>query len=132
MSVTRKRILIADCNEDVLLSLEWMLEEAGFDTTTAWSGHDALSLVHSQAFDLILLGDHLADSRCEEILQELQNKHASTGCILMQPSRTASPELAAALQYLGACDSVYKHGYSQIVNVVVKYFNDRAAGMQVA
>lgn len=34
-------MLIADCHEEVLIALERLLENAGFDTTTAWIGRDA-------------------------------------------------------------------------------------------
>jgi hypothetical protein len=37
MNPTRKRILLADCHEDVLINLEKLLEDAGFETTTAWT-----------------------------------------------------------------------------------------------
>jgi len=33
MKPSRKRILVVDCHEDVLIILERLLEDAGFDTT---------------------------------------------------------------------------------------------------
>ncbi len=55
----KKRILIADCYVEVLLALGRMLENAGFDTTTAWTGREALSLIQSQTFDLVLVRETL-------------------------------------------------------------------------
>lgn len=34
MNVPRKKVVVADCNEEVLIALEKILEETGFDTTT--------------------------------------------------------------------------------------------------
>lgn len=55
MKTARKKILIADCHEEVLIALEKMLEDAGFDTTTAWTARETLALVDSQVFDLVLV-----------------------------------------------------------------------------
>jgi CheY-like chemotaxis protein len=46
----QRKILVADCHEDVLIVLEKLLEHAGFDTTTVWTARDALNLVDSLAF----------------------------------------------------------------------------------
>ena len=45
MTTQRKKILVADCHEDVLIVLERLLEDAGFDTTTVWTARDLLRLV---------------------------------------------------------------------------------------
>ncbi len=47
MKTSRKKVLVADCHEEVLIALEKMLEDAGFDTTTVWTARDALKLVDS-------------------------------------------------------------------------------------
>ena len=82
----KKRILIADCYVEVLLALVRMLEDAGFDTTTAWTGREALGLIQSHPFDLVLGSKNLRDTDCEDILKTLQQTGASTPCIVTQPS----------------------------------------------
>ena len=57
----RSRVLIVDNNEDVLNTLDKLLTEEGFDTRTTWSGHEALALIRSQPFDVLLVDDYLAD-----------------------------------------------------------------------
>jgi CheY-like chemotaxis protein len=54
-----------DCDEDILISLEHLLEDEGFDTTTAWTGLDALKALHGKAFDLILMSEYLPDMDAE-------------------------------------------------------------------
>jgi DNA-binding response OmpR family regulator len=120
MKAPRKKILVADCHEDVLVALEKVLEDAGFDTTTVWTAREALKLVDSQAFDLVLVNEYLPDAECEELLKALRKRGAQMPCIVMQPS---SPEITdmTSLQALGARDVVCKYAFRQIVNVVNKY-----------
>lgn len=119
MKTPRKRVLVADCHEEVLIILERMLEDAGFDTTTVWTARDALELVASQGFDLVLVNEYLPDAECEDVLKALSTKGAHVPCIVMQPS---APEITdvRGLQALGASEVVCKHAYQQIVETVTK------------
>ena len=74
MKPSRKRILIADCHEDILIILERLLEDAGFDTTTVWTAKEALKLADSHAFDLILINEYLPDAECEDVLKALSER----------------------------------------------------------
>jgi DNA-binding NtrC family response regulator len=117
MKTARKKILIADCHEEVLIALEKMLEDAGFDTTTAWTARETLALVDSQVFDLVLVNEYLPDAECEDLLKALQKRGAQIPCIVMPPS---APEITdhAGLQALGAHHVACKHAYRQIVEIV--------------
>jgi DNA-binding response OmpR family regulator len=117
MKTAKKKVLIADCHEEVLITLERMLEDEGFDTRTAWTAKDALRLLASEAFDLVLVNEYLPDAECEDILKALQRKGGRTLCIVMQPS---APEMTdfSVFESLGATDVVNKYGYRHIVEVV--------------
>lgn len=117
MNTPRKKVLVADCHEEVLIALEKILEDAGFDTTTVWTARDALKLLDSQVFDLMLVNEYLPDAECEDLLKALHKRGAQIPCIVMQPS---APEITdfTGLQALGARDIVYKYAYRQIVEVV--------------
>lgn len=119
MKTPRKKVLVADCHEEVLIALEKMLEDAGFDTTTVWTAREALRLVESEAFDLVLVNEYLPDAECEDLLKLLHKRGAQIPCIVMQPS---APEITdfRALQALGARDIVCKYAHQQIVEVVSK------------
>ena len=52
----RKKILIVDNNERILATFQKVLENAGFDTHTTWSGHEALALLQSSEFDCASCG----------------------------------------------------------------------------
>lgn len=120
MKTSRKKVLIADCHEEVLIALEKMLEDAGFDTTTAWTARETLALMDSQVFDLVLVNEYLPDAECEDLLKALQKRGAQMPCVVMQPS---APEITniRGLQTLGVRDIVCKHAYRQIVEVVSEY-----------
>ena len=117
MKTARKKVLIADCQEEVLIALEKMLEDEGFDTRTVWTARDALLLLDSEAFDLVLVNEYLPDAECEDILNAARRTGRRTPCIVMQPS---APEMtdSSNLASLGAADFVCKYAYRQIVEVV--------------
>jgi DNA-binding NtrC family response regulator len=117
MKTQRKRVLVADCHEEVLIALEKMLEDAGFDTTTVWTARDALKLLDSQVFDLALVNEYLPDAECEGLLKALSKRGAQMPCIVMQPSAPQITDVTS-LQALGARDIVSKYDYRQIVEVV--------------
>jgi CheY-like chemotaxis protein len=119
MRTLRKRVLVADCHEEVLIVLEKVLEDAGFDTTTVWTAREALKLLESQVFDLLLVNEYLPDAECEVVLRVLRRKGMDVPCLVMQPS---APEItdSQSLQALGASGIVCKHAYQQIVDKVVE------------
>jgi DNA-binding response OmpR family regulator len=50
-----KRILVVDDDENILSLERTILEQKGFDVTTAWGGAQALQLLGERTFDLVLL-----------------------------------------------------------------------------
>lgn len=117
MTTQRKKMLVADCHEDVLITLERLLEDAGFDTTTVWTARDLLRLVDSHIFDLVLVNKYLPDADCEDVLKALHKRSDEVPCIVMQPS---APEIvdSARFEALGAKNIVCKHCLRQIVEIV--------------
>ena len=103
----KKTILIADDDELVLMTLEALLESQGYDTTTAWSGREALKLMRSRSFDLVLLDDYLPDLDSEEILRQIQQHMAIKPLVIVMQTR---PTLDARTRYasLGAADVMGK------------------------
>lgn len=68
----RKSVLIVDDDERNLITLESLFESRGYDTVTAWGGKEALKLLRSRDFDLVLLDDFLPDIPSEEILKAIR------------------------------------------------------------
>jgi CheY-like chemotaxis protein len=101
MDSSRKRILILDHDEQVLMDLESLLESAGFETTTTWDRQEALRLLNSRDFDLLLLGDHPREVKCVELLKVLQSRPSGPPCIVLH-SVASYPFEEQYLKQLGA------------------------------
>ena len=81
----KKRILVIDDDEQVLISLECLLENEGYEVTT-WSGQEGLALLRSNVFDLVLLDDYLRDIEHEEIFGEIRTLAIQPLVILTESS----------------------------------------------
>ncbi len=136
MDGLRKRILILDHDERVLIDLERILEDEGFETTTTWDLREALDLLAHRDFDLLVVGDHPPEVRCAELLKTLGSRQISRSCVVLQ-SAARHPFEGQYLCWLGAHAVVPKWKYRDIVakiqeclsttNVVGEILTRRAA-----
>ena len=102
----KKRILVIDDDEQVLISLQCLLENEGYDSTVAWSGQEGLSLLRSKAYDLILLDDYLRDIEDEEIFNHIRTMENQPLIILTESA--LMPETRRHFRDLGAIAIVSK------------------------
>ena len=102
----KKRILVIDDDEQVLISLECLLENEGYETTLAWSGQEGLTLLRSNVFDLVLLDDYLRDIEHEEIFNEIRTMAIQPLVILTESA--LKPEARRHFINLGATAIVGK------------------------
>jgi CheY-like chemotaxis protein len=123
---SRKRVLVVDDDEHMLIALEALLETEGYETTTAWSGREALRLLRSRAFDLIVLDDYLADVPSEEILRQLQKVAVKTPVLLAQTARLTD-DMASRYARLGARHFISKGQPGDVVAVVRDYLTHAKA-----
>jgi two-component system response regulator PfeR len=86
MNTRRAKVLIVDCDEDVLITFERLLEDEGYETTTAWTGQDARKAVQGQTFDLVLVNEYLPDMKLEDFISALRHRGYNVPCIVMQLS----------------------------------------------
>lgn len=80
----KKTVLVVDDDELVLIRLETLLQNEGYETATAWSGVQALQLLRSDKFDLVLLDDYLPDIRTEDILKYIQRLAPRPPAVVMR------------------------------------------------
>ncbi len=57
MTRSRCHVLILDVDQDALLTLQHVLEDASIDTTITWDENEARQLLERTAFDLVVVGD---------------------------------------------------------------------------
>jgi CheY-like chemotaxis protein len=89
----RGRALIVDNTDEVLLSLERLLGNAGFETRTTWSGHEALALMQSKPFDVLLVDDYLPDLHIAEFLKKVKLQARKPAVIVMTKGRPLPADL---------------------------------------
>jgi len=113
----RKRVLIVDNNERVLRILEELLENEGFDTRTTWSGHEALELLRSQEFDVLLVDDYLPDLHSGDFLNRIGRLPIQPWVVVMQASTPTASHLQHYI-WLGASAVVRKHHLAEVCKAV--------------
>lgn len=77
----RPRVLIADDEPHIVLSLEFLLDRAGYDTAAAADGEEALDLVRRLRPDLVLL----------DVMMPRRNGYAVCQAIKSDPETRAIP-----------------------------------------
>ena len=90
----RKRILVIHWDEDELISIEHLLENEGFETTTTWDLREGVNLLRDRHFDLVLVADHVPACDAGEVLRKLQS---GTPCIVLRNGTHSDPEYFFAL-----------------------------------
>ncbi len=118
----RKRVLIVDNDEDVLISLERALEENSYDTVTAWEVPEGLELIASRGeFDLLLVGDHPPELNCERLLKVLRRQDVRLPVVVMH-STARHPFSEAYLRHLGASGVACKWSEREVLAAVNRCF----------
>ena len=98
----RKRVLIADDEANIVTSLEFLMEQAGYETQVAANGQEALDLALSFRPDLVLLDVMFPVKSGYEVCQRLKGEPATRHIkIVMLSAKGRDVEVAKALE-LGA------------------------------
>ncbi|MGC3872860.1 response regulator transcription factor [Halomonas sp. GXIMD04776] len=66
------KVLVVDDEPNIVLSLEFLMQRAGFEVITAENGEQALALVADQAPDLVLLDISLPGISGFDVLERLR------------------------------------------------------------
>lgn len=97
-----KRILIADDEANIVATLEFLMEQAGWEVKVAATGDDALALAASFAPDLLLLDVMMPGKSGFEVCQRLRSDPATRAIkIVMLSAKGRDMEVAKGLE-LGA------------------------------
>lgn len=70
------KVLVVDDEPNIVLSLEFLMQQAGFEVTTALDGESALVLVTENPPDLVLLDISLPGISGFEVLEQLRSQAA--------------------------------------------------------
>ena len=117
----RKRILIVDNDEKVLIALERALEQEGYDTQTAWDLPEGLDILADGGFSVLVVGDHPPELNCERVLKILHREGVDKPVVVMH-SMPRHPFAEAFMTHLGAAGVVCKWNERQVVEAVRNCF----------
>lgn len=96
------RILIADDEPNILISLEFLMKREGFEVTVARDGIEALAAIFDQRPDLVLLDVMMPGKTGFEVCQEVRAQDALKDTrILMLTAKGRDTDVAKGLA-LGA------------------------------
>ncbi len=126
MKQIRKRILISDCDTEVLIALERMLEDAGFDTTLACTEAETDRLLSQQKFDLALVADHPPELNCERLLRQARSGGVP---VVALENRPRHPFSEPYLLSLGAEKIVHKWEHQEVHDAVNELLVRQRAGI---
>lgn len=125
------KVLVVDDEPNIVLSLEFLMQQAGFEVTTALDGETALVLVKETQPDLILLDISLPGISGFEVLEELRSQEAYKRLpIVMLTAHGREVEREKGLA-LGADDYITKPFSTRaLVEKVQALLNESASGTQ--
>lgn len=93
-----KKILIADDEQNIVISLEFLMKREGFVVSVANDGQEALEKVHSEAPDLVLLDVMMPRKNGFEVCQEIRADSSLQGVrILMLTAKGREMEVTKGL-----------------------------------
>ena len=118
MNQQSRRVLILDTDEDTLLKLQRVLEQAEINTTITWDEAEACQLLGTTDFDLILLGDHPPELNPAEIIDNLSFRGKCPAVLILRA--VASEKDREYSQRLGAVGVVPKRNPIAVLNQVTK------------
>jgi len=124
-----KKILVVDDEPNIVLSLEFLMSQAGYAVRTAENGDEALRVVAQDRPDLVLLDINLPDISGYEVCQQIR-ANADWGAIkiLMITAKGRAVEREKGLA-LGADDYITKPFSAQeVVEKVAQYLDNQGGG----
>ena len=97
------KVLLADDDNDILVSLSSYLQESGFEVITARDGIEALNKFHDDPPDIVLLDIMMPNMNGLDVLKQLRT--TSTTPIILLTARDEETDTVVGLE-LGADDYV--------------------------
>lgn len=119
-------VLIVDNDDHVLKALGNMLEKEGFHAQTTWSGHEALARLQSRRFEVLLVGDYLADLHSTDFLKRAGKLRKPPAMVVLQ-SGTPTPVERRRYSSLGAAAVASKDNLGEVLLMISLLCHRRVA-----
>lgn len=112
-----KAALIIHNDDHMLKGLESLLTKEGFHTRATWSGHEALALLKSRPFELVLMGDYIADLHSADLVRRVRKNRKPPRTIVLQ-SNVPTPFERRRYRSLGADAVVSESEITDILQLI--------------
>jgi CheY-like chemotaxis protein len=93
MTSQNKRVLIVDNNEEEGRVFASMLERTGYHPRTTWSGLEALEILNSEYFHVLLVSNYLPDIYVGEFLERLSSLPKQPRAIVIPENQSRASTL---------------------------------------
>jgi len=100
------KVLIVDDREEVLVTLEKLLQQEGYTVETTQSGTNAYEKIKSNKYHIILIGIEMPEMNGTQLLREIK-KYDSMTQIIMMTEHSTMDKILSSLEY-GANDYIFK------------------------
>ena len=126
--VMTKKVLVVDDEERIVQSIAGVLEDEGFQVTTARSGEEAISVFQKEGTDVILLDIWMPGMDGIEVLKRL--KWIAPDCQVIMISGHATISTAMTAVKLGAFDFIEKPLSLDLLLLTVRRALDQQKALQ--
>lgn len=96
-----KRVLIVDNDEQEARTLGVMLDDAGYASSMTWSGLEALELLRSGGYDIVLVSSYLPDLYVGDFFDRLSHLPVQPCSIVMTEGRPPAATLLEMKSMIG-------------------------------
>lgn len=79
----RKTVLVVDFDSELLIALECLLEDCGFDCTSTWDTNQGYELMRSGMFDILVIGNRPPQLQPQEFVSILRRQGLRFGVFVL-------------------------------------------------
>jgi CheY-like chemotaxis protein len=116
-SQAQNRVLVVDNDEDSLSRLGSALTEAGCQVRTTWSGIEALELLETNAFDVVLVDDYVPDLYIGDFLARITELRAHQPRVILMQNQPSSDKQTVGAQTIRVVDKKHTSAILDAVTV---------------
>jgi two-component system cell cycle response regulator len=102
--IDRERILVVDDSDEIRLMLGVILQNQGYDVSTAETAQEGMDILANESFDIIILDLVLPDMDGRNFLIKLREDHRTAMLPVLVLSAKTSPQIKSECFALGADD----------------------------
>jgi len=94
----KMRVLIVHTDEQDLIGLEQSLEDCGLSATTTWDAREAIQLLRTMRFDLVVVGDRPPVVSASDLLAVVRSSNGNARCVVLKSDKSFAPACLAQVE----------------------------------